>query len=157
MQQSKNIPIREFRAALRLLEREVQRSISGQADCCGVSTAQCHVLLELEGSGCVSLTELAKRMELDKSTLSRTVDSLVLSLWVSRSTNPENRRQQVICLSEAGLEKVTQINGLCDGYYQGLFDMKDAEAQAQMVWSAVELAKSLLSLRKEPCNDLCSC
>lgn len=157
MQQSSSKTIRDFRAALRLLEREVQRSVSGQADCCGVSTAQCHVLLELEGSGSVSLTGLASRMELDKSTLSRTVDSLVLSGWVSRTTDPDSRRQQVICLSESGKEKVAQINGLCDAYYQSMFEPMTQENQSRMVKAAVELAESLLALRKEKSHDVCSC
>lgn len=109
--------IRGFRAQLRVLERAIAFSMQDQADCCGVTTAQCHALLELEGLGCVNLTSLADLLGLDKSTLSRTIDGLVQLSLVSRSDDPKNRRQQIICLSDRGKSRVESIHAQCDAAY----------------------------------------
>ena len=65
----RGIDIRAFRADLRVLEREVVLSLSSDTGCCGVSVAQCHLLLETEARGRTNVTELAAATVLDKSTL----------------------------------------------------------------------------------------
>ena len=151
------VDIREFRANLRLLERKIAAGMSEQSECCGVTGAQCHVLLELEGAGCINLTSLSQRLELDKSTLSRTVDGLVLLGLVLRSTDPENRRQQIICLSESGKTKVDSINRLCDNQYQGVLDSLPADQALQLCQSLALLA-GVLDLPGLPGKgDCCDC
>jgi DNA-binding MarR family transcriptional regulator len=112
--------LRSFRAKLRILEREIGRCLEDQTDCCGVTVAQCHVLLELDGLGSVNLKAIADRLELDKSTLSRAVDSLVQLGLAARKEDPENRRQQIISLTKSGegewrisIGVATRITGLC--------------------------------------------
>ncbi|HET6450736.1 MAG TPA: MarR family transcriptional regulator [Spirochaetia bacterium] len=73
--------------------------MTSEAGCCGVTFAQCHLLLEVERRGRTSVTELATALELDKSTLSRTVDAGVKAGLIDRSVDPSSRRQQVICLT----------------------------------------------------------
>ena len=148
--------LRDFRAVLRVLEREVGSALQGQGECCGVTSAQCHVLLELEGAGCVNLTGLSARLELDKSTLSRTVDGLVQAGLVDRSADPENRRQQVICLSAVGKERVAGINGLCDAAYATVFNHIPVEKYDQVIESVGLLARALVRARKEEPQDGCS-
>lgn len=48
-----------FRAALRRLERIVAATLQSQASCCGVTMAQCHVLLELDAVAELVVGELA--------------------------------------------------------------------------------------------------
>jgi len=148
-----DIRVRAFRADLRILEREVANALQGQGECCAVSMAQCHVLLELEGAGCINLTGLAGRMSLDKSTLSRTVDGLVNAGLVSRSTDPDNRRQQVICLSAAGKSKAAGINRLCDASYGRLFQLMPENKHQQVLESVSLLAQAMIRNRMEDCHD----
>jgi DNA-binding MarR family transcriptional regulator len=153
--------IREFRTVLRVLEREVGSAFQSQGSCCGVTGAQCHVLLELEGAGCVSLTGLAARMELDKSTLSRTVDGLVRLGLVSRAADPDNRRQQVICLSPSGREKAAGINTLCDGVYDAVFRRIPVENHGQVIQAVGLLARALVQVRTaspggQACGEGCA-
>jgi DNA-binding MarR family transcriptional regulator len=111
-------PLRRFRRSLRALEREVELALSEQTECCGVTSAQCHLLLEIEAGGRASIGELASALALDPSTLSRTVDSLVRAALVSRSDDPSNRRRQLVELLPAGREKVEAINAACDSFYE---------------------------------------
>lgn len=114
-------PIREFRRYIREIERELEFQLKRQSGCCGVTMAQCHVLMELDDMGVTSIVDLAQRLRLDTSTLSRTVDSLVREGYVERTINPENRRFVLVKLADKGIEKTGEINAVCDGFYQDLF------------------------------------
>jgi DNA-binding MarR family transcriptional regulator len=94
--------IQVFRRQLRRLERFIIVQLQQDALCCGVSTAQCHALLEIAERDSTTVSELAVSMSLDKSTLSRTVDGLVKAGWVKRIINPANRRAQVLTLALSG-------------------------------------------------------
>ncbi len=113
--------IRRFRKNLRVLEREIARSLASETECCGVTMAQCHLLLEVAERGRTSITELSDALELDKSTLSRTVDSLWNAGLLSREAVPLDRRQQLICLTDKGREKTGAIDRLCDDSVARLF------------------------------------
>lgn len=54
--------------------------------------------------------ELGGHLGLEKSTISRLVDSLHRKGWVTRSTDPSNARVRIIALSERGREVAAQID-----------------------------------------------
>ena len=108
-----------FRRQLRVLEREVIRELEAQTDCCGVTLAQCHVLLELADS-ILSLSGLSELLSLDRSTLSRTVDGLVKAGLVERSDDPSDRRTLRLVLTPAGTAKVAYIDETTNRYYATL-------------------------------------
>lgn len=140
-------PIRDFRRTLRTLEREVNLALQAQTGCCGVSSAQCHLLLTLEESGPSSVGDLAAALELDSSTLSRTVDGLVRAGLAERREDPENRRRQIVSLSGAGRDKADSINGLCDRYYRRLLGSLPP-AEADVLHKALPiLARAFRSFR----------
>jgi DNA-binding MarR family transcriptional regulator len=147
--------VRDFRKSLRVLEREVQISMSSDTGCCGVSLAQCHLLLEVELRGKSSITELSDILALDKSTLSRTVDALVGSGLLDRETDPRNRRRQDISLTREGRMKAQSINGTCDATYTGLLDYIPAEKRAAMVESVALLAGAMRQWRRDPQTPCC--
>jgi DNA-binding MarR family transcriptional regulator len=108
--------VRLLRKQLRVIEREVERQLKSQTLCCGVTSAQCHVLLELAEGGASSLVELSERLKLDTSTLSRTVDSLVRAGHVTRITDPANRRYVLVGLTRKGRQKVEFIDRESDRF-----------------------------------------
>lgn len=142
--------VRDFRANLRVLEREVELSMTSEAGCCGVTFAQCHLLLEIERLGKTSVTGLASVFELDKSTLSRTVDAACRAGLIDRTVDPLNRRQQVISLTEPGREKADAINRLCDASYSRLFDFIPAAQRPIVARSVAILAEAMRQKRRHP-------
>jgi DNA-binding MarR family transcriptional regulator len=112
--------LQALRKSFRVIEREIAVLVKNSSSCCGVSLAQCHVLLELEHAGTVSLSDLSSSMGLDRSTLSRTVDSLVNDGFVERKTFPEDRREVRIMLTQKGKKHASSINTFCDDYYSEL-------------------------------------
>jgi DNA-binding MarR family transcriptional regulator len=61
--------------------------------------------------------ELSERLKLDTSTLSRTVDGLVRAGFVTRTTDPVNRRYLLLGLTRTGQEKVEFIDRESDWFY----------------------------------------
>jgi DNA-binding MarR family transcriptional regulator len=150
------ISIRDFRKSLRILEQEVDLSMASETGCCGVTLAQCHILLEVDQRGRTSVTELAALLELDKSTMSRTVDTMCRAGLLNRETDPSNRRQQIISLTEEGRLKSDRINDLCDTSYTRLFDFIPADKRRMVVESAALLAHAMRQRRKDPASACCT-
>jgi len=156
--QVKNPPkttVRDFRSHLRALEREVTTQLEGETSCCGVTLAQCHSLLELARRQ-YSLTGLADALDLDKSTLSRTVESMVKSGLCERTTVAGDRRSVRLALSPLGRSKVDSINRMCDEYYGEVLGQLSDSVQRQVIRSVGILAESMKRLRTsnkaQPCR-----
>ncbi len=134
-----------FRELIRRFERELYMQNSDSC-CKGVTLAQCHTLLEIESKEKESLTELAKTLGLDKSTISRTVDCLVNLGLADRTIPAENRRMSTIQLTEAGKKSCTLINSANDAYFEGILSgFSDSDKKEllrlleQVVYRMVEL------------------
>jgi len=152
----KRAGVRSFRKHLRVLEREIELTLASQTGCCGVTVAQCHLLLEVELRGETSVTELASALELDKSTLSRAVDGLYRAGLLHRQTDPASRRQQVIRLSEGGRAKADSINALCDRFYASLLDSISDDKRQAVIESVALIGEAMRDLRRKegnPCRN----
>jgi len=145
--------IRDFRRDLRILEREVVRQLAQETDCCGVSLAQCHTLLELSFSE-LSLTGLAAALDLDTSTLSRTVDGLVKAGLVERTEDAADRRSLRLSLTPSGSEKVAAIDEMCDRYYTELLEHMSKKDQ-QCVVRGLRLLADLMRCLRSPQQGGC--
>lgn len=144
----------DFRRGLRQLEREISQGLSLETDCCGITVAQCHLLLETEFRKCANLGELATALELDKSTLSRTVDGLCIHGLIDRKDDTENRRKVSIQLTAKGKEKVATINSLCNQTYRSVFTHIPEDKHASVIEAVALLAEAMRKTRKD---TTCSC
>ena len=134
--------IREFRKTLRLFEREL--AIQNQSSCCcNVTVAQCHVLMELDMKDGISLNTLAASVGLDKSTVSRTVESLVVQGLLERSIPESNRRKTIISLTEAGKKVVNTINSGNDLYFKEVLNRIPEDIRGTFLHGFHLMAESL--------------
>ena len=108
--------ITKFRETLRVFERELDRQ-NNSSCCCGVTLAQCHVLMELTKSAPISLNKLANQLAVDKSAASRTVEQLASKQMLERSIPQEDRRTTLLTLTREGTQVCRQINEGNDDYY----------------------------------------
>ena len=148
--------VRGFRKDLRVLEREIELTLASQTGCCSVTVAQCHLLLEVEQRGEAGVTELAAALELDKSTLSRSVDGLHRAGLLRRQTDPESRRQVVVSLTEQGKAKADAINTLCDGFYARILESIPAGRRREVMDSVALVGAAMRDVRRKggnPCGD----
>ena len=103
------LEVKRFRAGLREIERAVRARTRSEALCCGVTVAQCHALTEIGEAGELTLKELAARLGLDASTLSRTVEGLVLEGLAARTPALRDRRAVRIALTGKGRAALDRI------------------------------------------------
>ncbi len=59
-----------------------------------------------------TMKELAEFCIVDRTAMTRTVDGLVETGWVDRERSPQDRREVMVTLTPAGLEKVMEGNAL---------------------------------------------
>ncbi len=112
----------EFRENLRHFERELQKQNTSQC-CNGVTLAQCHTLLEISKHSELTLNQLSKELNLDKSTVSRTVDGLVNLGLITRTIPKENRRIVNLNLTVQGKEVCETINSRNNFYYSQILQI----------------------------------
>ncbi len=109
--------IQELRKKLRTLERESGGVFDGRDDCFGITTAQCHTILEIDGKSEISLVNLAEALGLEASTMSRTIQGLVEVGLVDRKASEEDRRCVKISLTNQGRKIYENIETCYNAYF----------------------------------------
>jgi len=105
---------------LREVARLYTRAQRVVADCCNTTNTQCHILTELGRSGPMPMSELGTRLLLEKSWISRAVDSLVERKLVTKEPNPADARSWIVTLTAVGRQRVKALNATLDGHAEQL-------------------------------------
>jgi DNA-binding MarR family transcriptional regulator len=128
---------------LRILMRESYDVFDDQQKCCDLTYSQCHTLTEIGSAREVSLVDLASALGLDTSTLSRTIQSLVVLGLVTRKTNEKDRRYVNISLSKQGRKVYEAIGELYDDFMSKVFDLIPAKKHEAVLESLGLLADAM--------------
>ena len=123
--------IRRYRRALRQFDRLL--SVRLGICCCGVTLAQCLVLLGIDEHGHLTMGQLALNLKLDQSTLSRTVDGLVRKKLVARLRDDSDRRLVWIRLTEDGASTCEEIHQVNDEYCLQVFENIPPSERAALI------------------------
>ena len=138
--------IKQLREILRVLDQELY--LQNHASCCnGISMAQCHTLLEIEKNGEITVSDLARNLSLDKSTVSRTVDGLVNIKMVNRVIPEENRRLAMINLTDSGKEVCSEINFSSDTYMHEMLNGFSEDEKQHMLKLFSKLTSNMAAYR----------
>ncbi len=86
-----------------------------------LSLSEVFALGELADAGTLSQQELADRLGLEKSTVSRLASGLERREWLSRERDPANRRFYRLRLTRQGLDAAKQVGGHFRAYHADLF------------------------------------
>ena len=147
--------IRDFRRCLRYLERFVMTNLKDDSMCCGVTPNQCHILLETAEKGEVDISDLTSYLGLDKSSISRTVDSLVNTGLLLRKEKQEDRRYQSISLSDKGLAFVEGIDAQCDLHYFTIFNTLPDKVRERITEDLQALSEAFLKVSGSTIEQSC--
>ena len=148
--------IHEFRRYLRHLERFVMANLKDDSMCCGVTPNQCHILLETADKGEIDVSDLKNYLGLDKSSISRTADSLVDNGLLVRKEKKEDRRYQSITLSPNGVRFVENIDAQCDFHYSAIFDALPAKIRGRITEDLQALSQAFFKV-SGAARDLSCC
>ncbi len=113
---------KHLRELIRILERKLGVLKETQNSCCSITLGQCHALVEIGRSGSISLNELAELLNLENSTMSRTVNNLVKSELAKRDIDPGDRRYVTISLTESGNKLFTEIEESMNSYFGKIYN-----------------------------------
>lgn len=140
MEEQKSDCLREL---IRILVRDLGLLEKSDSSCSGVTISQCHAIVEIGRAKEISLNELAGLLNLDKSTMSRTINKLVGNNLVIRETHPEDRRYIVISLTEKGMEVFKTIEENMVAYYKNIFIAIPEDKREQILDSLKVLIEAL--------------
>jgi DNA-binding MarR family transcriptional regulator len=140
--------IRNFREKLRLLEREIGWQLKSDTECCGVTLAQCHIILEIGKTGESSVVDLSVVLGLDTSTLSRQINGMVDAGLVDRVLNPKDRRYVSITLTEQGRKAYRSIEEICNEKYARIFELIPGDRHKEVLEGFNLLVDAIVEARK---------
>lgn len=139
-------------ATLRELLRALIRSLGllerSEAVCCEMTLSQCNALIEIGRAGVLSVNQLADRLNLDKSTVSRSSDKLVLDGLLLREEDPNDRRYVVLKLSDKGTKTYTNLEQRMTDYFDAVIAGIDPLEREAMLKGLQTLATAIKS---NPC------
>jgi DNA-binding MarR family transcriptional regulator len=134
--------IRRFRRTVRRFERATNSQLK---NCCArVTLAQCLILMEIDEAGRLTMGELASRLRLDSSTLTRTVDGLVSGGLVERLREERDRRVVLIRNTRKGKAVCRSIHDENDEHARRVFQRIPPSRRATVIRSFEVLVQAFL-------------
>jgi DNA-binding MarR family transcriptional regulator len=136
-----------LRELIRVLVRNLGILEKSDASCCGVTITQCHAIVEIGRKVKISLIDLADLLDVDKSTMSRTINNLVDADLVLRDLDAENRRYVIIQLTENGRKVFRNIEDSMEGYYTSIFGSIPKDKRGQVLKSLQLLTDAVRNIK----------
>lgn len=92
-------------------------------ECCGeqVSLVQSHVLFEIRRMGAPAMQQVAEELGMDVTTFSRQSKALESRGLITRRVSPEDRRVNLLGLTEEGERVLSQIDRYMGGRLEHIF------------------------------------
>jgi len=140
--------VRKFREILRGFERELEHQ-NNSSCCCGVTVSQCHALMELSESDHMNLNQLSEQLAIDKSAVSRTIETLVTKQMVERNIPKQDRRSTELKLTSTGINVCRQINQVNDDYYSKLLEKVPVDDLAIFLRTFESMVSHMIQLNRE--------
>jgi DNA-binding MarR family transcriptional regulator len=142
--------VKQLRESIRLMERKLGILKQCNVSCGEITITQCHALVEIGRAKSISLIELSELLNLDKSTMSRTVNNLVNNGLVERELDKNDRRYVTIKLSESGIKIFENIEINMNSFYMKVFQTIPCNKQEQVLDSMQTLLEAI-SQHVYPC------
>lgn len=114
--------ISTMRNAIKIFMRSLGVLEGKKVFCYDCTYAQCHVIWETAQESKISVNELATRLNISKSAVSRTVDDLVNKGYLDRKPNPDDRRYVDIELTEKGQKTFQEIELNSRRYFETILE-----------------------------------
>nr|WP_320147720.1 MarR family transcriptional regulator [uncultured Anaeromusa sp.] len=138
-----------LRENARLLIRRLGLLEKDNACCCCITMPQCHVLVEIGRHKTLSVNDLAQLLNLDKSSVSKTVDKLVTSGLLQRDSSPDDRRYVVLTLSQEGQHAYEDIEARMETHFTKILQAIPPEKHAQVIESLDLFTNALKKVQAE--------
>lgn len=138
----------KFRQTLGLLYQRFNALQRGEKRCFGVSMSQCMALEVLHREGPRTVRDLAERLGLDTSTVTRVVDVLVRDGLLRRSRNEKGDRRRVyISLGARGRQLAEKLEACSEAYTERILSRIPADRREDVVHAIGVLVDAIEELQ----------
>ncbi len=127
--------VNKLKDSLRILIKNLGVLDKEKGCCCGLTYTQYCTVVEIGKAQEIVLKDLAEKLYLDKSTISRTVDSLVKMNLAMLQTLPKNRRYIKITLTQDGQDLFSRMEKGSEEYYKKVLDSIPKDKVPQVIES----------------------
>jgi DNA-binding MarR family transcriptional regulator len=107
-----------------------------------VAISEAHALMELDTHEALTQSDLARRLRLRKSTVSRLVGQMEIKGWLEREPDERDRRFRLLRLSAAGETVSRTIGAARDAKFQRLLDAIPEDQRDAVIESVRVLARA---------------
>lgn len=114
-----------YREHIEILPRFIQKAIYGNDLSrlnIPLNTTQTRILMFINNDNTRTMSEISRMIGLDKSSFTRSVDSLVHTGYVSKKTQPHDRRTIRLELTAKGIKAACMIENDFDRYFSTLIE-----------------------------------
>lgn len=132
-----------LRELIRVLVRRLGILEKSDARSSSFSLAQCHAIVEIGRKGKINLNDLANLLDVDKSTMSRTINNLVESGLAVRALDDDDRRYVVIQLAESGQLLFEDTETSMHQYFSNVFQRIPENKREQVLESLALLVDAV--------------
>lgn len=117
---------------------------------CGysLSLSQVIALQELEKQT-LTITELAEKLQLDRSSVSRLIDGLVKGGFVSRELNANNRREVIVGLTSKGVNSIENVREQSVQFYNKILGNMSEADQLMFCQGLTRFTESVIQVRRD--------
>jgi DNA-binding MarR family transcriptional regulator len=144
---SRDLP-KKFRETLGLAYQRVNALQRDEKRCFGVSLSRCVTLETLLREGPLPVHELAGRLGLDASTVTRSIDGLVGEGLVRRARDERRDRRRVfVTLAPRGRRLAQKLERCADAYSDRILDQIPPERREDVIYALGVLVKAVDDLQ----------
>ncbi|MFT5098899.1 MAG: putative acetyltransferase [Planctomycetaceae bacterium] len=130
------------RKAARQLVRELQM-LDTRYCIEGFTFSECHMLTELQAMGQATASELAERLVLEKSTISRLIEGLMKGGYLKVESDVADRRKKLLQLSAKGKAGVGRIDQYSNGQVESALSFVPPTERSELADKVDQYAKAL--------------
>ncbi|HUS47159.1 MAG TPA: MarR family transcriptional regulator [Phycisphaerae bacterium] len=113
--------VQEAGALLFKLVRALGVVENDEVRCCGVTTAQGLALLAMNGTGQVTMREVAEALGVSPGTATRVIDNLVRDGLVGRAPSARDRRKVCVRPTRGGREVIRELDRCYGRFWRSVF------------------------------------
>ena len=141
---SKDLPISKLVALIYKSQKIFFNNMLSELN---INNTQFHILFEISNDSNINQEKIASRCNVNKGAVARSIKKLEDNDFISRTIDENNRRQNIISLTQKGKETIIQATNFLNDMEDYLFDDNDEKELLQKILK--DLAIKAISLNEK--------
>ena len=135
-------------ARVRSISRRLVRELDVLKGFAGRTATQCHAILEVARAGPLAPSDVARELQVDRSTATRALSPLIDEGELRVVRDPSNARSRPVELTAKGKRQVAELDRLADGRVAGALSLLSFEQRERVVEGLALYAEALRRARE---------